>query len=248
MRHLLSLIIICTAAACKPFGASPINGTLSDQFHFDSIAFNSQMRVKRLLVQDSIRVADSLRIANAKSEDWWDIGIIDSTILLDIRYATDSNFVNDQLYDCPKCLLRPAVAKAIINIQNQLKKERLSLKLFDCYRPKPVQEKLWQKLPDARYVTNPKKGSMHNKGAAVDLTIVTKSGVELDMGTDFDFFGREAYHTTTDLPEEVLKNRSKLKSLMESNGFRSIRTEWWHYSFLAGNAFPISDYLWDCDN
>ena len=133
-----------------------------------------------------------------------------------------------------------------INHQNQLKKEGLGLKMFDCYRPRPIQWKLWKKVPDPRYVADPRKGSMHNRGAAIDLTIVDSNGEELDMGTDFDFFGQEAYHTYTKHPQKIMGNRNKLKSIMEANGFRSIRTEWWHYSYKL-KSYAISDWVWNCD-
>jgi D-alanyl-D-alanine dipeptidase len=176
---------------------------------------------------------------------WTDIAYMDSTILLDIRYATENNFVETQMYDCGRCFLRPDVAKAIGAVQKVLQREGLGLKMFDCFRPRPIQWKLWEKVPDPRYVSDPRKGSMHNRGAAVDLTIVDTDGQELDMGTGFDFFGQRAYHTFTDLPEEILANRAKLKALMEAHGFKSIRTEWWHYSYTK-SQHALSDMLWNC--
>ena len=180
------------------------------------------------------------------SAQWTDIQILDQTIDIDIRYATTNNFVKEQLYDCPRCFLRPDVAKAIGKIQKELQQKGLELKMFDCYRPKPIQQKLWDKVPDARYVTPPWKGSMHNRGMAVDLTIVDAAGKELDMGTTYDYFGEKAYHTYTNLPEKVLKNRNLLKDIMTRHGFQFIRTEWWHYSF-KNSSHELSDWMWKCD-
>lgn len=176
---------------------------------------------------------------------WTDIGLIDSTIVLDLKYATADNFVEEQMYNCGRCFLRPRVAKLILAAHQQLQQKELGLKLFDCYRPKPVQERLWKKVPNANYVTPPWKGSMHNRGAAIDLTIVDKHGQELDMGTAYDFFGKEAHHTFTDHSSTVAANRQLLKSLMTSLDLRPIRTEWWHYSYQK-EKYDISEMQWNC--
>lgn len=176
---------------------------------------------------------------------WKELGP-QNDIYLDLRYATTNNFVEEQLYDCSRCFLRPKVAKALLKAQASLKEKGLRFKLFDCFRPRQIQERLWAKVPNATYVTPPTKGSMHNRGTAVDLTLVNEQGKELDMGTEFDYFGPAAHHTYKDLPEEVLNNRSLLKSTMEQNGFRAIRTEWWHYSY-RGMSFPLDTMLWQCE-
>jgi zinc D-Ala-D-Ala dipeptidase len=170
---------------------------------------------------------------------------IDKSIKIDIKYATTDNFVKEKMYNCGKCFLRPEVAEAIAKANKELNKKGLGLKMFDCYRPRPFQQKLWDKVPDDRYVTNPKKGSMHNRGAAVDLTLVDKNGKELDMGTPFDFFGEKAYQTCTALPKEVLENRKTLNTALQNVGFKTIRTEWWHFSYTK-KKYQLSDWLWDC--
>jgi zinc D-Ala-D-Ala dipeptidase len=176
---------------------------------------------------------------------WTELIRLDSSFVLDLKYATEDNFVKEQLYDCPRCFLRPEVARALQEAQGEFKSMGLRIKLLDCYRPSPVQQRLWDKVPNASYVTPPSKGSMHNRGLAVDLTLVDADGKELDMGTPYDFFGREAHHTCTDLPEEVLDNRRLLKSTMAEFGFKSIRTEWWHYSFPK-SSFGFDDMEWEC--
>ena len=178
--------------------------------------------------------------------EWTELNTLDSTIILDLRYATENNFVKEQMYDCGRCFLRPRVARRVYRAHQILKKRGLGLKMFDCYRPRPIQQKLWDKVPNANYVTPPSKGSMHNKGAAVDLTIVNEDGDELYMGTEFDYFGKEGHHTYQDLPKEVLANRRLLKNTMEEVGLAAIRTEWWHYSF-KGQAYDISDWVWKCE-
>ena len=174
-----------------------------------------------------------------------DVAALDPTIKLDIRYATTNNFTKSKIYDCPRCLLRPEAAEAIVKANKALKAKGLSLKMFDCYRPRPYQQRLWDKVPNPDYVTPPKKGSMHSRGAAVDLTIVDAQGKELDMGTPYDFFGKEAHTDYKNLSAKVLENRNLLRTTLEAVGFRGIRTEWWHFSYQKKN-YPLSDYLWPC--
>jgi D-alanyl-D-alanine dipeptidase len=179
---------------------------------------------------------------------WFDLKDLDASIYLDLRYASTNNFVEEVMYDCGRCFLRRDVAKAVIRAHQELKAQGYGgLKFFDCYRPRPIQWKLWNKVPDPNYVADPRKGSMHNRGAAVDLTIVDAEGKELDMGTDFDFFGPEAHHTYTQHSASIQSNRDLLKSVMDQQGFRWIRTEWWHYSYRP-KSYPISDMLWNCEN
>ncbi|MFN0216424.1 MAG: D-alanyl-D-alanine dipeptidase [Saprospiraceae bacterium] len=176
-----------------------------------------------------------------------DVTKLDPSIKLDIKYATSDNFTKSKIYDCPLCLLRPEAAEALVKAHKTLKKKGLGLKMFDCYRPKPYQQRLWDKVPNPDYVTPPSKGSMHSRGAAVDLTIVDEKGNELDMGTPYDFFGPEAHTDNFSLPKNVLTNRKILRDIMESAGFKGIRTEWWHFSY-QGKKWPLSDYVWPCDN
>ena len=179
--------------------------------------------------------------------EWLEIVDLDPTIQLDLRYATANNFMEQQVYDCGRCFYRPKVARALTRVQSKLKEQGLGLKMYDCYRPAPYQQRLWDILPDARYVANPKRGSLHSRGAAADLTLITlATGEELDMGTTYDFFGPAAYTTTTDLPPEVLANRKLFQEAMLAEGFLTIRTEWWHFNF-SGGRMPLSDWVWGCE-
>jgi D-alanyl-D-alanine dipeptidase len=189
--------------------------------------------------------ADTIVPPDYDTSQWTEVSRLLPDAVLDLRYATDNNFVDTVMYDCGRCFLRPEVALAIRDIQNELAEQGLGLKFFDCYRPRPIQYKLWEKVPDPRYVADPRKGSMHNRGAAVDLTIVDSDGKELDMGTDFDFFGPRAYHNYTELSDTILSNRQLLKNTMEKHQFRPTSTEWWHYSYIP-KSYPISDMLWKC--
>ena len=177
--------------------------------------------------------------------EWSELINLDSSIIMDLRYATTNNFVLEKMYDCPRCFLRPVVAEAMVEANRLLKKRKLRIKMFDCYRPRPIQQKLWKKIPDPRYVANPEKGSMHNRGVAVDVTIVKENGEELEMGTPFDYFGKKAYQYYKNLPDSVLTNRRLLRKTMHKVGLNTIKTEWWHFSYQI-KEFPISDFLWNC--
>ena len=165
----------------------------------------------------------------------------------DLRYATTNNFLKEKVYECAECYTRVKTAKALLQANEDFKKEQVRIKFFDCYRPNSVQYKMWEIVPNPQYVANPKKGSIHNKGGAVDITLETLEGRELDMGTDFDFFGKRAYHDNFDLPQEVLDNRKLLKETMEKHGFWSIRTEWWHYKLGIASNDKVANFKWKCD-
>jgi len=181
-------------------------------------------------------------------EGWEEITNETSGFVTDIRYATTQNFVESVMYPCGKCFLRERTADALKKVSAELQKKNLGIKLFDCYRPGPVQQRLWDKVPNASYVTPPWKGSQHNRGAAVDLTIVDQDGQQLDMGTAFDYFGEEAHHTYTKHSSDIQQNRRLLKTVMEHYGFSSIRTEWWHYSIKDMQIFEVSQWEWECED
>ena len=209
----------------------------------DSIAQKAPTPIKQRETPKAIKPTASKPDYN--TQNWTEVTSLDTSIILDLRYATANNFVKEQMYECGRCFLRPQVARRIFRAHQVLQKQGLGLKMFDCYRPRPIQQKLWDKVPNASYVTPPWKGSMHNKGAAVDLTIVDAKGKELDMGTEFDYFGERGHHTFKGLPAEVLENRRLLKETMAMVGLSAIRTEWWHYSF-KGQGYEIADWVWNC--
>ena len=119
------------------------------------------------------------------------------------------------------------------------------IKIFDGYRPLSVQKMMWEILPDDRYVADPKDGSRHNRGAAVDVSLVDSNGVELPMPTDFDDFTVKAAHDYMDLPAEIIKNRELLKIHMEKYGFISLNSEWWHYDLKDFVKYPVVDYSFE---
>jgi D-alanyl-D-alanine dipeptidase len=164
----------------------------------------------------------------------------------DLRYATDNNFLKAKVYDCAECYLRFKTVKKLIEANDKFKKMGFTIKLLDCYRPLDVQKKMWAIVPNPIYVADPKKGSIHNRGGAVDITLVDNNGIELDMGTSFDHFGKEAAHTYENLPKEVLKNRKLLRDVMESCSFKVFQSEWWHYNLATDENDKVSNFKWDC--
>lgn len=167
----------------------------------------------------------------------------------DIRYATDNNFVGEAVYDCGICLLRPEAAIALNKANEYFMSKGYCIKIYDCYRPYEVQKKLWEKVPNPAYVADPYNGgSIHNRGAAIDLALVTLDGEEVDFGTDYDFFGIEAHMDNYNHSEEVLANRKLLQEGMKMAGFKGIRTEWWHFSYTKSSGSSIIDKSLPCND
>lgn len=173
---------------------------------------------------------------------------IDTTFFYDMKYASEDNFLKEKVYDCEDCYVRYKTAKKLIVANDSFKKIGYRIKFFDCYRPLAIQKKMWEIYPDKRYVANPEKGSNHNRGSAIDITLVDSLGNELDMGTKFDFFGSKAHHAYQNLPKNVLENRKLLKSVMEANGFWSITSEWWHYNLAKSYQYKVSNFKTVCED
>lgn len=161
----------------------------------------------------------------------------------DLRYATKNNFTREILYKSGEnTFMRLRAAEALKKVQEELSKKGYGLKIFDAYRPHSATKMMWELVKDERYVANPAKGSNHNRGLAVDLTIIDlKSGEELDMGTGFDNFTDTAHHDFKKLPADALSNRKLLRDVMESQGFKTLETEWWHYSWPNDKNYEVLD-------
>lgn len=168
--------------------------------------------------------------------------------VFDMKYATTDNFLKEKVYPCDECFLRVKTIKALLEANKVFLAKGYRIKLYDCYRPLAIQKKMWKIVPDANYVANPKKGSIHNKGGAVDITLVDSLGVELNMGTTFDFFGEAAGHNYTNFSEEILANRKFLKEIMLQHNFKSFDSEWWHYNLNNSSADKVSNLKWRCDH
>ncbi|SHH10039.1 D-alanyl-D-alanine dipeptidase [Flavobacterium micromati] len=165
----------------------------------------------------------------------------------DMKYATADNFLKAKVYDCAECYLRLKTVLALIDANKKFIKKGYRIKIFDCYRPLEIQKKMWAIVSNPKYVANPAKGSIHNRGGAVDITLVDLQGAELEMGTSFDFFGEKAAHNYKKLSNKIKNNRKLLKSVMESSGFSPFDSEWWHYNLKSGLKDNVSNVKWNCD-
>ena len=234
----LGLFISCRGQVKETKQENTQNVSLDSLPHVKPVSKPLEKEIEKKKLKTFEGIADSTFIRLADYSD---------DFVYDMRYATENNFLKAKVYDCAECYTRVKTAKALIAANKDFIKQGVKIKFFDCYRPNSVQYKMWKIVPNPQYVANPKKGSIHNKGGAVDITLVTLEGEELDMGTDFDFFGKRAYHDNTNLPKEILDNRKLLKETMERHAFWSIRTEWWHYNLGAASNDKIANFKWDCN-
>ncbi|MDX1740491.1 MAG: M15 family metallopeptidase [Rhodothermales bacterium] len=174
-----------------------------------------------------------------------DVREIMPDLAIDSRYGTPDNFLDQKLYsaDSSRSYLLLGAVLALRDVRAGLKGLGYDMKIWDGYRPRSVQYLMWEILPDPRFVADPASGSNHNRGSAVDVTLIDPvTREELDMGTYFDDFTDAAGHGYADLPFEVLVRRAHLRSTMDSYEFSSLFTEWWHYSYNLALGYPLKDY------
>jgi D-alanyl-D-alanine dipeptidase len=165
---------------------------------------------------------------------------------VELRYATANNFTKHIIYPpSARCYLRAPVAARLATVHRLLQAQGLGLKVYDCYRPRSAQSKLWEIVPDERFVANPKLGSRHNRGAAVDLTLVDKDGRELVMPTPYDDFTVKAYRSYRGGPAVALRNRDLLERAMVAQGFVAMPTEWWHFDDPDSKRYTLTDISFD---
>ncbi len=164
------------------------------------------------------------------------------SIVLDIRYATKNNFLGEPVYNSADAFLRLPAAKALRKVQNELKVIGLGLKIFDAYRPYNATVKFYDKVKDTVYVASAWTGSRHNRGCAVDLTLVSlKTGKPLDMPTGFDSFLEMAHSDYLNLSPDKIRNRDLLIGVMAKYGFINLDSEWWHFDFKDWKKFDLMD-------
>jgi D-alanyl-D-alanine dipeptidase len=163
-------------------------------------------------------------------------------LVLDIRYATTNNFTGEKIYNLSKAYARKPVAESLKKIQADLKQKGLGIKIFDAYRPYKATVKFYEVYRDTTYVASPYKGSRHNRGCALDLTVIDlKTGEELKMPTGYDSFKKEAWPTTPVSDPLIRKNRTLLIDAMQKHGFKVNSSEWWHFDFIGWQKFEVLD-------
>jgi D-alanyl-D-alanine dipeptidase len=183
-----------------------------------------------------------------------DVQTVDPSILVELKYSTTDNFVGKDVYDdLTRAYLQPMTARKLANASKFLQERHPDLRLlvYDAARPREAQWKLWNALPNMpeserqKYVADPRKGSIHNYGCAVDLTVASKDGRSgapepLDMGTKYDYFGELAYPSREKellaagkLTQKQIDNRQILRDAMLKAGFSRIEFEWWHFNSIS---------------
>ena len=194
-----------------------------------------------------IRLLTALAVLAAARDAGTGEALIDATtrvpgLVVELPYATEDNFLGRAVYpEGARCLLLPAVADRLAQAERTLEAQGFRLKTWDCYRPIHVQWAMWKLVPRKGYVADPHTGSNHNRGAAVDVTLVTREGLAVEMPTAFDTFGPAAHHGSTAGTAEGRAHRETLRQAMVQAGFRPNRMEWWHYDAPERRGAPLLD-------
>lgn len=165
-------------------------------------------------------------------------------VLIDIVYATEHNFTGKPVYSAAKCYLHPEADEKLRLAIKLAEAIGYKLKIFDAFRPSEAQWKLWEHTPDPDFLADPNRGSPHSRGVAIDLTLCTAGGMELDMGTPFDAFTPQSHHGNMDISAEAQRNRHLLMGIMTTAGWDFYRNEWWHYQLFNSRSYELlSDEL-----
>ena len=160
-------------------------------------------------------------------------------IVLDIAYATARNFTGRPVYARSLCYLHPDAALRLEKAITLARALQLRLKIFDAFRPSEAQWVLWNHTPDPNFLADPRRGSPHSRGVAIDLTLIASDGKELDMGTEFDAFTPLSHHGSIAIPAEPQRNRFLLLGLMSAAGWDFYGNEWWHYQLFNSKNYPL---------
>lgn len=159
-------------------------------------------------------------------------------VVLDLKYATNENFTGEPVYAKAHCYLHEE-AEALLRVAIEIAaRQGYRFRIFDAFRPSEAQWKLWNHTPDDEFLADPRRGSPHSRGAAIDLTLMDGNGVDLDMGTGFDAFTPLSHHGNPDVSPEAEKNRLILMGIMTTAGWDFFRNEWWHYQLFDARRLP----------
>jgi len=156
-----------------------------------------------------------------------------------LAYATAQNFTGAPVYRHGVCYLHRDAAGALARAVALARPHGLRLRIYDALRPSEAQWALWNHTPDPDFLADPRRGSPHSRGAAVDLTLIGADGQPLDMGTAFDAFTALSHHASTDVPPSAQRNRLLLLGLMTAAGWDFYRNEWWHYQLFDARRYPL---------
>lgn len=160
-------------------------------------------------------------------------------VRLDLAYATPDNFTGEPVYRRAACYLHPDAEDLLRRAVDLAAIQGMELLVFDAFRPSEAQWVLWNHTPDPDFLADPRRGSPHSRGCAVDLTLTDKDGMPLEMGTPFDFFSPRSHHGSTEVPAGAQRNRMLLLGLMSAAGWDFYSREWWHYQLFDSRSRPL---------
>jgi D-alanyl-D-alanine dipeptidase len=163
----------------------------------------------------------------------------DPRLRFDIRYATERNFTGKVLYSSNVAMLRLSVAERLRRAHDRLVAQGYGIVVWDAYRPLSAQETMFALVNDERYVADPAKGSRHNRGAAIDVTLCDAYGRPVEMPTDYDDFSERAHRDSTQMSAAAARHYALLDAAMRGEGFVGLPTEWWHYDDPEWESYPI---------
>lgn len=223
VKKLISICIIVNVAAIIIIGICVVSFT-KDSGNVEVVAAELENSNKKVNNNDFIKVTDVI-----------------PDIVINLRYATENNITGKVLYTDNTAYLRYGTAVKLKKANDELKKFGYRIEIWDAYRPRAVQFELWKKEPDARYIVDPNRGSIHSRGAAIDITLVNKYGNEIEMPTDFDTFSAKGDRDYSDVEEVSAKNAMLLQNIMLKYGFVEPKTEWWHFSDSEWKIYSLVD-------
>src|SRR5258708_7113090 len=226
-------LILLTSCATAPRGSNDVQ-----QFHITPVRPVDQLRVEALaatppLEEGSFRPSDLVEVIS-----------LDPTIHLDIRYATPNNFLGTPLYEQPRAFLQRPAAEAVVRVHRALAAKGYGLLIHDAYRPWYITKIFWDATPADKhqYVADPAKGSRHNRGCAVDLTLFDRStGRAIEMPSGHDEMSERAHPDYKGGTDEQRKMRDLPRSAIEAEGFTVYELEWWHFDYRDWHSYAVQN-------
>lgn len=159
---------------------------------------------------------------------------------ISLAYATPQNFTGEPVYKPEaRCYLHEKAAACLKKAVEISSAQEYKIRIFDAFRPTEVQWVLWNHTPDPNFLADPRRGSPHSRGVAIDLTLLDKNGHALDMGTPFDAFTLLSHHGNLEISQEAQRNRLLLMGIMTTAGWDFYRNEWWHYQLFNSREYTL---------
>jgi D-alanyl-D-alanine dipeptidase len=236
-------LALSPAITPRPIGRTIVHASLLFKLRIPSVfhPWLKNLRREFLVMAGFLLLLTGCATAHKNAADLVDVKAYVPGVVLDIRYATTNNFTGQQLYPVARCCLRREAAERLREVEAELQPLGYKLKIFDGYRPLSVQKRMWAIYPHPGFVADPARGSRHNRGAAVDLTLIRLDGSDVPMPTPFDDFTERAHRGYMDLPAEAIEDRELLQRVMTKHGFTGLPTEWWHFDLNNWREYPIMD-------